>query len=186
MTGKAFSRRGIAGLWLLAILAGTSAAAENLHIVGPGVVVMRQYRPGVTLYSPNTYNYIQPNPYIYGPLTGTRVQIYSPPRVQPYAMPPTPYREYYTPHIPRYYRRQDPNGPPEAPGATRRRDAKGARSLDRESTAEPQAAKPPPGEPERIEPESPAPSPSIESDQLSPPADERPRKATRRRPTRYR
>ncbi len=180
MATRTLLRHSGAGLWLLATLAVGSAAAQNLY-VGPGTVVIHRYRPGGRLYSPNTYVYVQPNPFVYyGPPMGTIVPIPPAPRVQrrspvnfgigPAA--PSPYREYYTPHIPRYRWRQD--------------------DPEQDETPQDRAAEPQPAAPTDV-----STAPETEDERVSPRTDDRTsrpetqtsepsRAPARRRPVRFR
>jgi hypothetical protein len=179
MAARALLQRGGVGLWLLAMLAAGSASGQRLFIVGPGAVVMRQYRPGVAIYGVNAYSYVQTYPWVYGPVAGTQTQIPPGSRIQsPVPMdmgivtvPPSPYREYYTPHIPRYYRRQESAEQAETPNGM--------------------------GEPLPSKPENAGAAPATEDERLSRPAEEqtqrqethtqeRTRRPAPRRPTRYR
>ncbi len=123
MVSKTLLPRVGLGLWLVAILADGTVWAQN-HYYGPGVIVIHRYRPGGWLYyGPNTYTYVQTNPYVYGPLVSTRsrpsyrqpIQMPIPTDVGTGAAAPNPYQEYYSPHIPRYYRQQDQAGQTETP-----------------------------------------------------------------------
>lgn len=180
MATKALLHHGGIWLWLLAILAAENGAAQNLYIVGPGAVVMRQYRPGAAIYGLNTYSYVQTNPFISGPVTGPQVRIRPVPRAR-VAIPmdmgiatvsPNPYREYHTPHIPRYHR-------------------------SRTKAKQPQAKQSEKDETQPIRQENAAETPATEDEQVSPHADEqmqqqetkmerRPRKPALRKPIRYR
>jgi hypothetical protein len=196
MAERTLLGRGVVALWLLAIWAGSNAVAQNLT-VGPGAIVLRQYRPGAALYSPNTYTYIQPNPYIYGPLSGTRIEVYSPPRIQPYAIPPAPYREYYTPHIPRYYRSQEKSKQSEAPVASGSPGNENPNKAEAQKPTQPQAPEPAQPAPARVAPEGKVEPPSSGTDQVSSGGGERPQSrpsqagerppgTRRRKPIRYR
>lgn len=209
MAAKTWLWRGALGLWLLAALS-VGASAQNLY-VGPGTVVIQQYRPGVSFYSPNISPYFMPNPFVYVPLTGTRVQIYTPPRVQSYAAPSTPSypapptqsygvpsapsQQYYTPHIPRYHRSsEEANAPSEAQApesAIAHSPAKPPGSPEVsvpipvpgqvEEVAQKEGVKPPTKDGELISP------PSADQDQQPQTAvRERTRKSARRKPIRYR
>lgn len=212
MAAETLLRRGRAGLWLVATLAVVSVSAQNLY-VGPGTVVIRQYRPGVGIYRPNSYNYFAPGPFIYGPLLDTQVQIYRAPRIQPYAVPrpqltPTPaspydpassspYGGYYTPHIPRYYRQQELSEASETPATPAPQGAKSASPTEQQAMPEPPVPIPVPGQAGDAGPEETIEAPAVAGEQVSPPvADqtpppeapnrERPRKSARRKPIRYR
>ncbi len=189
-------RREIAVLALAAMGTGATAAAQNL-IVGPGAVVLHQYRPGVGLYAPNTYGYALPNPYQYIPLTGRRFPVYAPP-VQPYVAPPTstyaapsytppanPYREYYTPHIPRYHRKKD-SEKTQSTTVVKPVDTTGASQGSGANAAEPPERTPAPSEPERVETQKPESSGSNGGQTDPPRPAERTRRSPRRKPVRYR
>lgn len=197
MAERALLQRGIAGLWLLAIGLASGAMAQNL-IVGPGAVVLRQYRPGATIYVPNTYGYALPNPYMYVPLTGRRFPVYSSPRVQPYVVPPTPpqmapsyaapanpYRQYYTPHIRRYHRKSD-SETTQSTTVVKPSDSNRASNATEPDTAQPPGTEPAPVERERVEVQKPG-DPALTPEETdSPRPAERTRRSPRRRPGRYR
>jgi hypothetical protein len=197
MAARTLVQRTGVGLWLVATMIAGTARAQNLF-VGPGAVVIRQYRPGAAIYSPSTYTYIGLTPFIYGPLGGTRRQVYFPPRIQlpiPMdtgigTMPRSPCREYYSPHIPRYYRHQDPPEQMAPPAAPTPQSSVGEGPTSKEKA-------PAPGEPKRVEQGNAAESPPAQTGQITPPPGdrirsreslpgERTRKPTRRKPVRYR
>ncbi len=188
---------GMAMLCLVAMGVISTATAQNL-IVGPGAIVLHQYRPGATVYVPNTYGYALPNPYRYVPLTGRRFPVYSWPRVQPYVAPPTPpqmaplyaapanpYRQYYTPHIPRYHRRKD-SEPTQSNTVLRPRDSNSASDATEPDIAQPPATEPAPVESERVDIQKPGNSASTPEETDAPGPAERTRRPPRRRPGRYR
>jgi len=186
------------GLWLAAMLVDGTVWAQNQYY-GPGVIVIRQYRPGGRLYyGPNTYTYVQTNPYVYGPLVSTRSRpSYRPPIQMPIptdigagATAPNPYPQYYSPHIPRYYRQQEQTGQTETPVAPAPQSSPTEDPAVREMTpaaSEPEPVAPgsvagsPPAPPEQVKP---AGEDRIQSSQPTP--SERIRKPARRKPIRYR
>lgn len=212
MAAKTMRQRAHMGLLLLATLTVVSVSAQNLY-VGPGAVVIRQYRPGVGIYRPHGFNYFGPGPIIYGPLVDARVQIHSAPRIQPYAVYPhpstpvlpgpynptwsSPYGEYYTPHIPRYYRHQETAEPSEAPTAQNPQSDQNGDSTRQQTVSETPVPIPVPGQAEDAGQKKVTEAPAGKGGQISPSvADQPPRreasnqerqsKSTRRKPIRYR
>jgi hypothetical protein len=186
------------GLWLVAMLADGTVWAQN-HYYGPGVIVIHRYRPGGWLYyGPNTYTYVQTNPYVYGPLVSTSprpsyrrpIQMPIPTDVGTGAAAPNPYQEYYSPHIPRYHRQQDQAGQTETPLEPALQNNPTPETAIRELT--PAASEPEPVVPGGVAESPPAPPEQVKpagEDQLqpSPPTpSERTRKPARRKPIRYR
>ncbi len=212
MAAKTWLWCGCLGLWLLATLAVGGASAQNLY-VGPGTVVIQQYRPGVSFYSPYIYPSFMPNPFPYVPLTGTRVQIYSAPRIQPYAVPsrpsytapPTPSYavpsspsgQYYTPYIPPYHRSEeasDQSGAQPAPTSQAPTDDGPNMPLESSAVSVPI---PVPGQAEEAGRKEEVKAPTADGKQISSPAAdqsqqpqaparERTRKSARRKAIRYR
>ncbi len=199
MVSRTLLQRVGLGFWLAARLADATVWAQNDYY-GPGVIVIRQYRPGGWLYyGPNTYTYVQTSPYAYGPLVSTRsrpsyrrpIQMPIPTDVGTGAVAPNPYQEYYSPHIPRYYRQQDQAGQTEAPaGPSAFGGSPTPETAIREMTPaagelEPVApgsvAGSPPAPPEQVKP---AGEDRIQSSQSTPA--ERTSKPARRKPIRYR
>lgn len=186
VSGTLLQRVGL-GLWLASMLVDATVQAQY-NYYGPGVIVIRRYRPGGWLYyGPNIYTYVQPNPYVYGPLVSTSPwPSYRPPIQMPIptdigtgAAAPNPYQEYYSPHIPRYYRQQDQAGQTETPlepsafgGSPAPETVRSDGVTTNESSPAPPEQVKPAGE-DRIQPDPPTPS-------------ERTRKPARRKPIRYR
>ena len=190
MAIKTLLQRAGLGLWLASMLIDATVQAQY-NYYGPGVIVIHRYRPGGRLYyGPNIYTYVQPNPYVYGPLVSMSPRpSYRPPIQMPIptdvgtgAVAPNPYQEYYSPHIPRYYRQQDqagqerPSGPEGRKGPEGRTGSVPHLTPDGVTTNEP-----PPAPPEQVEPageDQLQPSPPTPSERTSRPA--------RRKPIRYR
>lgn len=198
MVSRTLSQRVGLGLWLASMLIATTAQAQY-NYYGPGVIVIHRYRPGGWLYyGPNTYTYVQTNPYVYGPLVSTRsrpsyrrpIQIPIPTDIGAGAVAPNPYQEYYSPHIPRYYRQQDQIGQTETPFAPAPQSDPTPGPAIRERT--PAASEPEPVVPGSVAESPPAPPEQVEpagKDPLQPgppPPGERIRKPASRKPIRYR
>jgi hypothetical protein len=211
MAAKTWLWCGCLGLWLLATLAVGSASAQNLY-VGPGTVVIQQYRPGVSFYSPYIYPSFVPNPFVYVPLTGTRVQIYSAPRIQPYAVPSlpsyaapsspsygvpsNPSQPYYTPYIPPYHRSEKASDSSDAkPAPTSQAPTDDGPNMPLEPAVS--VPIPVPGQAEEAGQKEEVKAPTADGEQMSAPgadqsqqpqapARERTSKSARRKPIRYR